>query len=159
MKQRNAVFWGFEVWEIQRNNMEFLHAHFWWKNIEFSDSAINNILKPFNCKTNEDIFELVGSGSITATKVLKTIYPELKISYSKNKSKSNLPIKLKGLTAGMTYHLAGCCSPIIGDQIVGIVTAGIGVSVHTIDCENVLNHWQWMVWMHCFITTKLIYST
>ena len=35
----------------------------------------------------------------------------------------------------MTYHLAGCCSPISGDQIVGIVTAGIGVSVHTIDCK------------------------
>ena len=110
------------------------------ENIEFSDSAINNILKLFNCKTNEDIFELVGSGSITATKVLKTIFPELKISYSKNKSKSNLPIKLKGLTAGMTYHLAGCCSPIIGDQIVGIVTAGIGVSVHTIDCETLSSY-------------------
>ena len=37
---------------------------------------------------------------------------------------------------GMTYHLAGCCSPIKGDQIVGIVTAGLGVSVHTIDCET-----------------------
>lgn len=119
---------------------EILMNAFKKENIEFSDSAINNILKPFNCKTNEDIFELVGSGSITATKVLKTIYPELKISYSKNKSKSNLPIKLKGLTAGMTYHLAGCCSPIIGDQIVGIVTAGIGVSVHTIDCETLSSY-------------------
>jgi GTP pyrophosphokinase len=119
---------------------EILMNAFKKENIEFSDSAINNILKPFNCKTNEDIFELVGSGSITATKVLKTIYPELKISYSKNKSKSNLAIKLKGLTAGMTYHLAGCCSPIIGDQIVGIVTAGIGVSVHTIDCETLSSY-------------------
>ena len=35
----------------------------------------------------------------------------------------------------MSYHLAGCCSPIKGDQIVGIVTAGLGVSIHTIDCE------------------------
>ena len=119
---------------------EILMNAFKKENIEFSDSAINNILKSFNCKKNEDIFELVGSGSITATKVLKTIYPELKISYSKNKSKSNLPIKLKGLTAGMTYHLAGCCSPIIGDQIVGIVTAGIGVSVHTIDCETLSSY-------------------
>ena len=119
---------------------EILMNAFKKENIEFSDSAINNILKPFNCKINEDIFELVGSGSITATKVLKTIYPELKISYSKNKSKSNLAIKLKGLTAGMTYHLAGCCSPIIGDQIVGIVTAGIGVSVHTIDCETLSSY-------------------
>ena len=36
----------------------------------------------------------------------------------------------------MTYHLAGCCSPIKGDKIVGIVTAGLGVSVHTIDCNT-----------------------
>ena len=37
---------------------------------------------------------------------------------------------------GMSYHLAGCCSPIKGDKIVGIVTAGLGVSVHTIDCDT-----------------------
>ena len=36
----------------------------------------------------------------------------------------------------MSYNLAGCCSPIKGDQIVGIVTAGLGVSIHTIDCET-----------------------
>ena len=35
----------------------------------------------------------------------------------------------------MTYNLAGCCSPIKGDNIVGISTAGLGVSVHTIECE------------------------
>ena len=43
---------------------------------------------------------------------------------------------MKGLTLGMSYNLAGCCSPIKGDQIVGIVTAGLGVSIHTIDCET-----------------------
>ena len=53
---------------------------------------------------------------------------------------SKSAIKLKGLTAGMTYHLAGCCSPILGDQIVGIVTAGISVSVHTIDCETLTSY-------------------
>ena len=36
----------------------------------------------------------------------------------------------------MSYHLAGCCSPIRGDNIVGIVTAGLGVAFHTVDCET-----------------------
>ena len=105
--------------------------------IEFSLTAIEKILKEFNCKDSDGIFELVGSGSVTSTNIIKAIFPELKISFSKkNKNTSaTSSVKLKGLTAGMTYHLAGCCSPIVGDKVVGIVTAGIGVSVHIIDCE------------------------
>ena len=115
---------------------EILVNSFKKENLEFLESSIQKFLKSFNCKNIEDVYELVGSGSITATSILKIIYPELKINYpKKNNLNSNTPIKLKGLTAGMSYHLAGCCSPIIGDRIVGIVTAGIGVSVHTIDCE------------------------
>ena len=40
----------------------------------------------------------------------------------------------------MSYHLAGCCSPIKGDTIVGIVTSGKGVAVHTIDCETLSSY-------------------
>ncbi len=104
--------------------------------IDFSEDAINNVLKDFNCSKIENLYELIGSGSITGSSVLKKIFPELKFNIKqKDTNKLNQPIKLKGLTLGMTYHLAGCCSPIKGDQIVGIVTAGLGVSVHTVDCE------------------------
>ena len=107
------------------------------ENIEFTEEAIENILKEFNCKTIDSLYELIGSGSITSAAVLKKIFPELKFSFKKKKkSEENQPIKLKGLTMGMSYHLAGCCSPIKGDQIVGIVTAGLGVSIHTIDCDT-----------------------
>ena len=40
----------------------------------------------------------------------------------------------------MSYHLAGCCSPLKGDSIVGIVTAGIGVAVHTLDCDTLTSY-------------------
>ena len=58
------------------------------------------------------------------------------IFYIQELLNKNQPIKLKGLTVGMSYHLAGCCSPIQGDKIVGIVTAGLGVSIHTVDCNT-----------------------
>ena len=120
---------------------EILINAFTKEGIDFTNKAIDKILKNYNCKNYEDIFELVGSGSITAANVLKSIFPELKINYSKNKNLlSTSPIKLKGLTAGMSYHLAGCCSPIIGDKIVGIVTAGIGVSVHTVECDTLTSY-------------------
>ena len=107
------------------------------ENIEFTESAIKNVLSLFNCNNLDNLYQLIGSGSITSTAVLKKIFPELKISSRKKKNINiNQPIKLKGLTVGMSYNLAGCCSPIKGDQIVGIVTAGLGVSVHTIDCNT-----------------------
>ena len=89
----------------------------------------------------ENLYEMLGSGSITAFTILKKIYPEYNYSNKKmyDGSSSN-PVQLKGLTAGMSYHLAGCCSPLIGDNIVGIVTAGIGVAVHTIDCKTLVSY-------------------
>ena len=116
---------------------EILVNQFKKENIEFTESAIDKILGEFNCKKRNNLYELIGSGSITSISVLKKIFPELKFSLINKKSRvANQPIKLKGLTMGMSYHLAGCCSPIRGDQIVGIVTAGLGVSVHTIDCDT-----------------------
>jgi GTP diphosphokinase / guanosine-3',5'-bis(diphosphate) 3'-diphosphatase len=43
---------------------------------------------------------------------------------------------LTGLVAGMAVHFAGCCHPLPGDRIVGIVTTGRGVTVHKADCHS-----------------------
>jgi GTP pyrophosphokinase len=41
-----------------------------------------------------------------------------------------------GLVAGMAVHYAGCCHPLPGDRIVGIVTTGKGVTIHTGECPT-----------------------
>jgi GTP diphosphokinase / guanosine-3',5'-bis(diphosphate) 3'-diphosphatase len=46
------------------------------------------------------------------------------------------PLPIRGLIPGLAVHFARCCHPLPGDRIVGIVTTGKGVTVHTIDCET-----------------------
>ncbi len=120
---------------------QILDSFFVKENYELNKSTINKIKKDFKLSDIEDLYELVGSGNMTAVSVLKKIYPEFNYkSANKFKNESENSIKLKGLTAGMSYHLSGCCSPIKGDTIVGIVTAGIGVAVHTVDCETLSSY-------------------
>ncbi len=120
---------------------EILLNYFQKENYEFNKNIENKILDEFNYKTIADIYALIGSGEITALSVIKKIYPEYNyVPVSKFNENTQNPIKLKGLTAGMSYHLAGCCSPLKGDSIVGIVTAGIGVAVHTIDCDTLSSY-------------------
>jgi len=120
---------------------EILINYFQKENYEFNKNIEQKILDDFNYKSIDELYASIGSGEITALSVIKKIYPEYNyIPVSKFNANTQNPIKLKGLTAGMSYHLAGCCSPLKGDSIVGIVTAGIGVAVHTLDCETLTSY-------------------
>ena len=46
---------------------------------------------------------------------------------------------IRGLIPGMAIHYAGCCHPIPGDKIVGIVASGKGITIHTMDCDTLEN--------------------
>jgi len=46
------------------------------------------------------------------------------------------PVPIRGLIPGMAVHYSNCCHPLPGDRIIGIITLGKGVSIHTIDCET-----------------------
>ncbi len=120
---------------------EILINYFQKENYEFTKIIEQKILDDFNYRSIDELYASIGSGEITALSVIKKIYPEYNyIPVSKFNEKTQNPIKLKGLTAGMSYHLAGCCSPLKGDSIVGIVTAGIGVAVHTLDCDTLTSY-------------------
>ena len=120
---------------------EILINYFQKENYEFNKNVEQKILEDFGFKSIDELYSSIGSGEITALSVMKKIYPEYNyIPVSKFNKNTQNSIKLKGLTAGMSYHLAGCCSPLKGDSIVGIVTAGIGVAVHTIDCDTLISY-------------------
>jgi guanosine-3',5'-bis(diphosphate) 3'-pyrophosphohydrolase len=45
-------------------------------------------------------------------------------------------IPILSMTPGLAFHLARCCQPLAGDRIIGVITPGSGVMVHTADCER-----------------------
>lgn len=120
------------------------------ENVDFSEKAFDNIAKNFQSGSLEDLFANVGASLQPARDVFKAAYPAhlLKPAEKIEKSPSTTikakpvgratgaPLTLKGLIPGMAVHYARCCHPLPGDPIVGIVTTGKGVTVHTTDCET-----------------------
>ncbi|MDO4184614.1 MAG: bifunctional (p)ppGpp synthetase/guanosine-3',5'-bis(diphosphate) 3'-pyrophosphohydrolase [Rhodospirillales bacterium] len=127
---------------------EILEKLFKGENLEFSEKNLVNVLPNFDAESISDLYAKVGEGLITGWDVMKAVYPAYKQSklekvvqaikvpaFKKSKKKAQNPLQIEGLIPGMAMHFAGCCHPLPGDRIVGIVTTGKGVAVHTIDCK------------------------
>ena len=121
---------------------------------EFSDKACKGALEFYKLDDVEDLLASLGSGHRAVKDVFYVIFPghkpkadePLKPEDVLQKSAENAaklaarkkdkPIEIKGLIPGMAVHYARCCHPLPGDRIVGIVSTGKGVTIHTIDCET-----------------------
>ena len=98
--------------------------------------------------TPEEMYAAVGCGAIGVNQVLlklidfykKELPKPEKIAESKvKKSSENVGgVKIKGMD-GLLVRFAGCCNPVPGDEIVGFVSRGRGVTVHRRDCPNMKN--------------------
>ena len=115
----------------------------------FTEKAVAGVIKQLRVDDIEDIYANIGSGHFKANEVFKTIFPAHKTAVAQapkdhdpkdyalaKRPDSNKPVPIKGLIPGMAVHFARCCHPLPGDRIVGIVTTGKGVTIHTIDCET-----------------------
>jgi len=119
---------------------------------DFTDKALNGVIKKFNVPSVEDLCAGVGSGNITGRAVVLAVHPgsrskrgfEKVVELARHRLKSGRnkkitsknKISINGLIPGMAIHFAGCCHPLPGDRIVAIITTGKGVTIHTIDCET-----------------------
>jgi GTP pyrophosphokinase len=122
---------------------------------EFSNKALEGVLKVFKVDDADDLCADVGAGHHTGRDVVEAVFPGTKKKKRKDekvvplarartrkakKKGQGAAIPIKGLIPGMAVHFAMCCYPLPGDRIVGIVTTGKGVTIHTIDCETLENH-------------------
>ena len=119
---------------------------------DFTDKMLTGLAGQFRVDALEDIITGVGQGNIVARDVFKAVFPSHKSEpvekskdipsidhFNKVKINKDAPMPIKGLIPGMAVHFARCCHPLPGDRIVGIVTTGRGVTIHTIDCETLEN--------------------
>ncbi len=113
---------------------------------EYTEKAIEGILKVMKFEEVDDLLASVGSGFTTAQQVFNAVFPGhrsqqlAEIEATKKRQtvarSADQPVAIRGMIPGMAIHYARCCHPLPGDRIVGIVTTGKGVTVHTIDCET-----------------------
>lgn len=115
------------------------------EHIEFNEKQLERGIEALGIKTLEDLYAYLGEGLKTTTELIHILYPDHKAAVRPKKDLSkqqhNKKIKedalaISGLIPGMAVHYAGCCHPVPGDHIVGIVTTGKGVTIHTSDCDS-----------------------
>ena len=131
---------------------EILEKLFKSEDQSFSEKELVNVLSDFEAETVDDIYAKVGEGLVTGWDVLRVVHPGYRQSklekvvtaiklpvFKKNKQNKD-SLKIRGLIDGMAVHFAGCCHPLPGDRIVGIVTTGKGVTIHTSTCPSLHNY-------------------
>ena len=118
----------------------------------FKVEYINPMLERYKFKNLEEMYASIGFGAITANKVisrmlieyrkdnkeeiLEDTIKELENHKEKESKPSSSGIIVKGID-NCLVKLSKCCNPLPGDEIIGYITKGRGVSVHRKDCVNV----------------------
>ncbi len=104
--------------------------------------VIGELLHEYKLKILNDLLEDIGLGNRMAVLVARRLAPATegavddKIAGKQARPGPGHPLAIKG-TEGMVVTFAKCCRPIPGDPILGFVSAGRGIVIHTDSCNNV----------------------
>jgi GTP pyrophosphokinase len=118
-----------------------------------SKAQLEAVAADYGCSKMEDLHAALGYGKYSARQVLQKLAPDVvpaeqipepaapapeRPGAIRPGDDQDLVIQVKGIDDLMTYR-AKCCNPIRGEPIVGYVTRGKGIAVHSVNCTNVQN--------------------
>jgi len=147
--------------EHQESGRAAIAKAFRQEGLDFSEKLLEGALKALKQPGLDELYTAVGAGSLSPREVVHAAVPELRspprattpIPLARPRGRlgagpllgraerpAGLPVT--GLVSGMPYHFAGCCHPLPGERIIGIVTTGKGVTIHAADCPTLENFAQ-----------------
>ena len=124
-----------------------------------ADENVSNVLKKLSFNSVDDMYAAIGYGGVTALKVIGRLREDIQRILHQHQAERQAEVPVAGqpevmrpavpqrkgehgiIVEGLSNCLvkfSKCCSPVPGDDIVGFITRGYGVSVHRSDCPNVL---------------------
>ncbi len=117
------------------------------ENCAYDEKILTQNIKDTNYRNIEDVLIAIGEGALGVREIVKYFKPSVVPTATQQESIKFKPIKpqeisakipINGLIPGMAIHYAGCCHPLPGDTIVGVVNTGRGITIHTHDCQQLM---------------------
>lgn len=111
----------------------------------FSESALKDALTRLNYASVEELYVALGRGKLAISDFMNGVFPGRQEHVPSgavinrdliDDNTVKLYVQGDGLHEGVSLHMGECCYPIPGDRIVGIITKGMGIVIHTIDCDR-----------------------
>lgn len=108
------------------------------------EKYVDEMLFKYSMSSVDELYAAIGSGSLLATQVVGRFialylkeHELLKPKQEVVKISTNSEGVIVDGATGLLIRYAGCCHPVVGDEIVGYISHGNGVTVHRRDCPNI----------------------
>ena len=145
-ERENSITLGKEILDKELRKYDLQQA----KLIKSGELA--RVANEFSFQGVEDLIAAVGYGKLTVNQIIGKILPREKLEQQKEELKEGRfkhfvkkitrspkdALLIKGVDNVMVRY-AGCCDPVPGDKVVGFITRGRGVTIHTADCQNAMD--------------------
>jgi GTP pyrophosphokinase len=116
--------------------------------VTIGEKRLEGVLEAFRQKSVDDLLAAIGEGALNGRVVVDALRGRDKPSAPEAEDDNVVPLRrlrpptrgdagaagIRGLVPGLAVHFAGCCHPVPGDPIVGVVRTGRGVTVHRSEC-------------------------
>jgi len=117
------------------------------KALGIKNDKLNDVVMAMNFKRLDDLLAALGRGDIKLGHIIGRISPSVVAEDAippfvkplpKHQEATGSDLCIEGV-GNLLTHMARCCQPVPGDQVVGYITLGRGVAVHRQDCSNIIH--------------------